>query len=114
MITIATIFALRGLEPRSDVIITGSINHDGSIGPVSAILEKAKASKEAGAKVFLVPLLQSGDVVYETREHCEKFGFTEICSSETFPKKVDVTEEAGIEVVEVENIEEALKYFKNE
>ena len=62
-------------------------------------------------KVFLVPLLQSGDVVYETREHCEKFGFTEICSSETFPKKVDVTEEAGIEVVEVENIEEALKYF---
>jgi len=110
-ITIATIFALQGKQPRKDVMITGSINHDGSIGPVGAVLEKAKASKEAGASLFLVPLLQSRDVVYETKKHCQKFGFTEICTQETIPKKVDVSSEAGIEVVEVSNIREALKYF---
>lgn len=110
-LTLATIFALNNEKPRNDVMITGTINHDGSIGPVSAILEKAKASKEAGASIFLVPLLQSRDVVYETRQHCQKFGFTEICSTETIPKKVDVALEAGINVTEVSNIEEALKYF---
>jgi len=112
-ITLATIFALRGEEPRQDVMVTGTINHDGSIGPVSAILEKAKASKEAGAKIFLVPLLQSKDVVYETKKYCQRFGFTEICHQENIPKKIDVSEEAGIKVLEVENIEEAIKYFES-
>lgn len=112
-ITIATIFALNGEKPREDVMITGAINHDGSIGPVSSILEKAKASKETGATIFLVPLLQSGDIVYETAQYCEKFGYTEICQTESIPKKINVGEETGIQVVEVANIEEALKYFKS-
>ena len=112
-ITIATIFALRREKPREDIMITGTINHDGSIGPVSAILEKAKASKQAGANIFLVPLLQSRDVVYETTEHCEKFGYTEICQTESIPRKIDVASEAGIQVIEVANINDALEYFKD-
>ena len=92
-------------------MITGTINHDGSIGPVSAILEKAKVSREAGANIFLVPLLQNRDVIYKTDEHCEAFGISEICTTETRPIKINVTEEAGINVVEVANVEEALKYF---
>ena len=111
-IALATIFALNNENFREDVTITGTINHDGSIGPVSAILEKAKASKEANATVFLVPLLQSRDVVYETKEHCENFGPMRYCQTETIPRKISVSEEAGIKVVEVANIEEALKYFK--
>jgi len=111
-LVLATIFALEGKKPREDVMITGTINHDGSIGPVSAIVEKAEASKEAGAKIFLVPLLQSNEVSYETVNHCQNFGSTEVCTSETKPKKVDVAEQAGIEVVEVSNVQEALKYFE--
>jgi len=111
-LTIATIFALNGEKPRQDVMITGTINHDGSIGPVSAILEKANASRQAGAKTFLVPLLQSRDVIYETSQHCEKFGLSEICQTETIPKKINVSEQAGIQVVEVANISEALGWFK--
>jgi uncharacterized protein len=110
-LTLATIFALRGKQPREDVMITGTINHDGSIGPVSAILEKAKASRDAGASIFLVPLLQSRDVVYETKKHCEEFGGFEVCQTETIPKKINVGEEADIEVIEVGDIEEALEYF---
>lgn len=110
-LTIATIAALEDKKPREDVMITGSINHDGSIGPVNAILEKAKAAKDIGASVFLVPLLQSKDVVYETTEHCEKFGFSEICTTETRPRKVDINTETGIRVQEISTIEEALSYF---
>ncbi len=112
-LAIATIAALEGKKLNDNAMITGSINHDGSIGPVSSILEKAKAAKESGVNLFLVPLLQSKDVVYEETEHCEIFGYSEICSTETRPKRVDVEVEAGIEVVEVENVQQAMEYFFN-
>jgi len=110
-LTIATIAALQNKSINSSVMITGTINHDGSIGPVSHILEKAKASKDANATLFLVPLLQSRDVIYKTTEHCEKFGWTEVCTTETLPQKVNVKEKAGIETREVATIQEALSYF---
>ena len=112
-ITIATIFALEGKKPKENVVITGTINHDGSIGPVSEIIEKAKAAKKSGAELFLVPISQSYDVGYESTEHCQKFGTTEICSNETRLKKINVSEEAGIKVIEVENINQALQYFES-
>ena len=110
-ITLATIAALEGKKLAEDVMITGTINHDGSIGPVSEILPKAKAAREIGAVLFLVPLLQSRDVIYDTTEHCEYFGNSEICTSETKPKKVDVSAEAGINIQEVETVEDAMNYF---
>ena len=112
-LTIATIAALEGKKPNSNIMITGSINHDGSIGPVSAILEKAQAAKTIGAELFLVPLLQSRDVIYETSEHCEVFGNTEICTTETKPKKIEVETEAGINIEEVETIQDAMDYYFN-
>ncbi len=112
-LAIATIAVIEKKTISPNVMITGAINHDGSIGPVSAILEKAKASKEAGAELLLVPLLQSGDVIYETEEHCEEFGLSEICTTETKPRKVNIKDEIGIDVVEVGSIGEALEYFFN-
>lgn len=110
-ITLATIAAVTGKKPKSDVIVSGTVNRDGSIGPVSEILEKAKASKKIGATIFLVPLLQSRDVVYETSSSCEKFGQSEICTEETKPRRVNITEETGMKILEVENIREAMNYF---
>ncbi|PIN78066.1 hypothetical protein COV15_00185 [Candidatus Woesearchaeota archaeon CG10_big_fil_rev_8_21_14_0_10_34_12] len=110
-LTIATIAVIENKKPKSEVMITGSINRDGSLGPVGDIIEKAKASKEAGATIFLVPLLQSREVIYETSEHCEKFGMAEICTTETKPKKVDIKNETGVDIIEVENIQEAENYF---
>lgn len=110
-ITIATMAVLLDKKPREDVVITGTINHDGTIGPVQAILPKAEVAKAINATILLVPLLQSQEIVYEEREHCERFGPTEVCTIERIPKKVDIKEEIGIEVIEVESIQEALKYF---
>ena len=92
-------------------MITGTINHDGSIGPIGGILEKAKAAGDIDASLFLVPLLQAQEIVYEESEHCEKFGFMEWCSIERIPKQIDISQEAGIEVKEVGSIQEALDYF---
>jgi uncharacterized protein len=110
-LTIATIAALEGRKINESVLITGSINHDGSLGPAGNILEKAKAAKTSGASLFLVPLSQSKGVVYETTKICEKFGWTDVCSVEQIPNKIDIAKEAGIEVMEVENISEAMKYL---
>jgi uncharacterized protein len=113
-LSLATIAAIQNLELKKDVMITGTINHDGSIGPVGGVLQKAKAAKDVGSTLFLVPLLQSSEIIYETYEHCETFGLMEWCTIEKIPTQVDINSEVGIEIVEVRNIEEALAYFIEE
>jgi uncharacterized protein len=110
-LAVATIAALENKKLREDVMITGTINHDGSIGPIGGILEKAKAAKDINANTFLVPLLQAQEIVYEENEHCEKFGIMEWCSIERIPRKIDISQESGIEVIEVGSVEDALEYF---
>jgi uncharacterized protein len=110
-LAIATIAALEHKRIDPKVLITGAVNHDGTIGPVGQILPKAKAARDIGARALLVPLLQSHEVTYETRKYCEQIGPAQICTTEKVPKKVDISEESGIEVVEVETIQEALGYF---
>lgn len=110
-LAVATIAVLKGNKLKNDVMITGTINHDGSIGPIGGILEKAKAAKEAGVTTLLVPLLQSREITYEEKEHCEKFGLLEWCTIERIPVQVDIEKESGINVVEVGSIKDALPYF---
>lgn len=110
-LTIATIAVLENKKIGDDVIITGSVNHDGSIGPVQGVLSKAIAAKEFGAKLLLVPLLQSREVIYESQKHCDTINGFEICTTEQIPRKSNVSEEAKIDVREVGTISDALKYF---
>jgi uncharacterized protein len=110
-LTVATIAAIQKKQLNSSVMMTGTINHDGTIGPVGEIIAKAAAAKSIGAELFLVPLSQSAQVTYESRKYCEKIGFSQICTVEQIPSKVDVSEKTGIEVIEVKDVEDALKYF---
>lgn len=110
-ITVATIAVIENKSINESVMITGTINSDGSIGPVGEVLAKAKAAKDVGATLFLVPLGQAAQTYYEPVQTCQKFGFITYCTTEYKPKKVDVGKEAGIEVKEVSGIKEALNYF---
>ena len=110
-LTVATIAALEGKPINQSVVITGTINEDGSIGRVGGILEKGKAAKEANATLFLVPKGQSKIVEYVPETKCKKFRVLTICETKYKKKSVDVSKEIGIEVKEVETIEEALNYF---
>jgi len=80
-ITIAAIAAMKGIEPRDDVLMTGTINEDHSIGQIGAPRAKGIAARENGAKLFIVPRGQKGEVG-----------------------------DIGIEVMEVRTIEEAVRY----
>ncbi|WP_457591716.1 S16 family serine protease [Geoglobus sp.] len=110
VMTIATIAALENLTLRDDVFMTGMIYPDGTIGPVGGIPYKLEAAAESGAKVFLIPKGQRYVKVQETKE-VRKGPFI-IISPET--KTVDLVEygkKLGVKVVEVETINEALKYY---
>ncbi len=113
--TIAAYGALTGKQPRLDVVITGEIHPDGSIGPVGGLLEKLQACAEGGVKVFLIP---KGERYYTYMEPYKEVyepvpGFR-IVRTGYRRKTVDLVEEGkklGVKVVEVGQIEEALPYF---
>ncbi|MBO8174206.1 MAG: ATP-dependent protease [Thermococcus sp.] len=109
--TVGIIAALKGWKIRDDVMMTGMINPDGTIGPVGGILEKASAAHSVGAKLFLIPEGQRIQVVQKTEQ--KQIGpLVQITTKE---EKVDVVEYAkerwGLEVKEIKDIYEAVYYF---
>jgi len=110
-LTVATIAILENKTLNPEVMITGTISSNGYIGPVGEIVAKAKAAKDIGATVFLVPKGQAVQTYYRPEERCEKIGPITYCTTEYKAEKVDVSKDAGIDVKEVSNIQEALKYF---
>lgn len=108
--TVATAAAILGKQVRQDVIITGMINLDGTIGPVGGIPQKLQAAASAGAKVFLVPAGQ--EVVEETVPKQIRIGPLIMTTVEK--RKVNVSQlgaELGVEVIEVSRIDDALSYM---
>jgi uncharacterized protein len=110
-ICVATIAALQNKELREDTVITGRISPDGKVLPVGDIVAKARAAKEAGFTRFLVPTGQAKQVEYQREERCERIGAMQICRIEYTPVQIDVEEEIGIEVIEVNNIVEVADLF---
>ena len=107
---VATIAALKNLSIKDDVFMTGMIYPDGFIGPVGGIPYKLEAAASCGAKYFLIPKGQRIVYVHEKKE--ERKGPFIFISSVTKP--VDVVEygkQLGVDVVEVEAVEQALAYY---
>ncbi|MEM2032383.1 MAG: S16 family serine protease [Candidatus Woesearchaeota archaeon] len=113
-LTILTIAALTNKEINQEVGITGTIELDGSIGPVGGILEKMIAAKESGKSIFLVPKGQSKFYYYEPVAET-KGRFFRIYNIRYVKKEIDLKEyaknELNIELIEVENIYQAMDYF---
>lgn len=97
---------------KQDVVMTGTINADGTIGQVGGVPEKAIAAGQYGAKTFLVPV---GQAVYN-EQTCEKkqegpFVY-QTCRAQEKPLSEYTEQNYGMKVVEVKNIKDALAYFK--
>ncbi|PIO00612.1 hypothetical protein COT72_00045 [archaeon CG10_big_fil_rev_8_21_14_0_10_43_11] len=60
---VATMAALTKTPVMSDVIMTGTINPDGSIGTIGSAFEKVQAAYNGGFSRVLVPPTQSFDVI---------------------------------------------------
>jgi len=114
-LTIATIAALQNKTLKENIIITGTIEPDGTIGQVGGILEKATASKDIGATLFLVPYGEGYARDVRPVKDCEEErgpGYRiEHCKITYEVSETSIGEEVGIEVKEVKNIQEALEYF---
>jgi len=110
-LTVATIAALEGKSLNQSVMMTGTINSDGTIGAVGGIAEKAKAAKDVGAVLFLVPESQGTQTSYKPVKDCQKIGSMTYCTTKYKKVTVDISKSVGIEVKEVSTVEEALKYL---
>jgi uncharacterized protein len=55
IMTVGAIAALEGWPVNQSVMMTGTINADGDIGPIGGLLEKIDAARAAGATLFLFP-----------------------------------------------------------
>jgi len=51
------------LVPPQGVAVTGTIQDDGTVGAIGALVQKSIAVKKSGAKVFLVPTAQGPDEI---------------------------------------------------
>lgn len=110
-LAIGTIAAIENKTVNPEVVITGTIEEDGSIGPVGGILEKAKATRDSGATIFLVPLGQGVQNNYIPVKTCQQFGSFTFCQTQYKLQSINISKDVDIEVREVKTAEEALKYF---
>jgi uncharacterized protein len=110
-LTIVTMAALEGKQLNHSVMITGTISPDGSVGPVGGIPAKAKAAKDVGANLFLVPKGQGSQTTYTPIQKCEQIGVITYCTTEYKATKIEITTDLGVNVREISKIEDALPYF---
>ena len=114
-ITAATIAAVEGKKVRKDVVMTGTIEPDGSIGEISGVLEKATAAGESNLSLFLVPEGQSLLTYYEKKVEERRIGSFVFTRVYYVPKTLDLNnytmDNWDLEVKEVSKIDEALPYL---
>lgn len=111
-ITTLLYFSLKGQEVPKEVLMTGEIRTDGSIGRVGGIIEKAIAVAQLNKKMFLVPEGQSVAVIWVKKT--TSYGIFEITTYTT--KTVNVEdylrgEGYDIDIVEVGTIFDVLRLF---
>lgn len=92
---VAAVALLQGWSIREDVVMTGMINPDGSIGPIGGVPQKLEAADSVGATRFLVPLGQAIVVDQGTTVDVRERG----------------RERFGIEVQEVADLYDAVEPF---
>lgn len=114
--TIATIAALENKPIKHGVLMTGTIEPDGSIGPVGGVYEKAQAAADAGYKIFLVPSGQSKLTYYERKIVREQIApGVSVLTTQYQPRVIDLVQLGkdrwDMQVVEISTVEDALKYF---
>lgn len=98
-------------KTANNVMITGTIEENGSIGIVGSVYEKAIAAKYANATLFLVPEGQSKQYSYKRDRSCQNYGSIELCTIRYIAENMSITESINMTVKEVKNISEAMNYF---
>ena len=111
--TVLLTSTILGKAINGHVLMTGTIQPDGTIGPIGGVLEKAQAAANYGAKIFLVP---GGQGVVD-EQHCTQSTQGPFVYQSCSPQEVSLTaimeNKYGMKVIEVGTIADVLKYFNN-
>jgi uncharacterized protein len=111
IMTAAVVSLLENWTMDEDTMMTGMINPDGSIGPIGGIPQKIDAAYSVGAKRFLIPKGQ-GQYLETITETVSEGGWTQITTKQVLRNVYDYAmDNYGIEVIEVEDINEVITYF---
>jgi hypothetical protein len=97
--TVALLSLLRGETLADDITMTGTVNPDGTVGPVGGIPEKVQGAASEGFRKVLVPLGQRNSTSIATGELVDV---------------VDLGTRLGIEVEEVGDVYAAYEEFTGE
>jgi len=110
LMTLLVISALDHRELKNNVTLTGTIDQYGHVGEIGGVIEKAKAAKESGKTLLLLPRENSRLVRYVERTR-NFYGITFI---EQVPEVIDTKQyleaNTGIKVEYVDSIDDVLKY----
>jgi uncharacterized protein len=102
-----------GKTLNDKVLMTGTIQDDGTIGEIGGAAEKADAAGRYGAKIFLVPQGQATVEIQSCDEKTEGVFTYRFCTAQEKPLSPITEKQYGMKVVEVSNIEQALSYFNS-
>jgi uncharacterized protein len=102
-----------GKPINEKVLMTGTIEEDGTIGKIGGVAEKAYAAGKYGAKTFLVPEGQAVVQVQSCDEKREGVFIYKSCTAEDKPLSPITEKQYGMKVIEVNKIDQALSYFNS-
>ncbi len=94
--TVAVLAALQGDDVAEDIFMTGTINPDGTIGPVGGIPQKIEGAAANGARMVLVPAGLRYDMDANTKKLVDV---------------VEVGDRLGVKVREVSTVYEAYEFI---
>ncbi|HEX5458105.1 MAG TPA: S16 family serine protease [Candidatus Nitrosotalea sp.] len=109
--TVLLISDISGKPINNKVLMTGTIQEDGSIGKIGGVSEKADAAGKYGAKIFLVPSGQAVAQVQSCSERSEGAFTYRSCTSQEVSLSELTEKQYGMKVIEINNIKDALSYF---
>jgi len=111
--TVLLISDILGKTINNQVLMTGTIQSDGTIGPIGAAPEKADAAGQFGAKIFLVPHGQGVMPVQSCNQTREGPIIYQTCTTEEKSLSPTMESKYGMKVIEIGSILDALKYFNS-
>ncbi len=104
---------IAGKPINSKVLMTGTIEEDGTVGKIGGVAEKADAAGKYGAKIFLVPQGQAIVDVQSCEEKREGVFTYRSCTVEEKPLSPLTEKQYQMKVIEVSNIAQAISYFNS-
>src|SRR5437867_2427187 len=111
--TVLLISDISGKPINNKILMTGTIQSDGSIGKIGGVAEKADAAGKYGAKIFLVPKGQAITQVQSCDEKREGVFIYRSCTLQEKPLSPITENQYGMKVVEIDNITDAVGYFNS-